>query len=63
MREPYKEAFKRVLPNITIVVDRIHFVRYIIHALDKIRIKVMKTYDKGSHEFYIYLKKGSAFPI
>ena len=60
MREPYKEAFKTVLPNITVVVDRFHFVRYIIHALDKIRIRVMKTYDKESHEYYI-LKKFKNF--
>ena len=43
MREPYKETFKTVLPNITVVVDRFHFVRYIIHALDKIRIRVIRT--------------------
>lgn len=60
MREPYKEAFNTVLPNITVVVDRFHFVRYIIHALDKIRIRVMKTYDKESHEYYI-LKKFKNF--
>ena len=51
MREPYKDAFNSVLSNITIVVDRFHFVRYIILALDKIRIRVMKTYSTESIQY------------
>lgn len=56
MREPYKDAFNSVLSNITIVVDRFHFVRYITLALDKIRIRVMKTYSTESIQYYV-LKK------
>ena len=56
MWQPYKDAFNTVLSNITVVVDRFHFVRYITLTLDKIRIRVMKTFPTDSDEYYI-LKK------
>ena len=56
MWQPYKDAFNTVLSNLTVVIDRFHFVRYITLALDKIRIRVMKTFSTDSDEYYI-LKK------
>lgn len=56
MWEPYKQAFNTVFTNITIVVDRFHFLRYITLTIDKIRIRVMKTYNKKDLNYYI-LKK------
>lgn len=56
MWQPYKDAFNTVLSNITIVVDRFHFVRYITLALEKIRIRIMKSFPVESDQYYI-LKK------
>lgn len=38
---PYKTAMNNIVPNVNIVIDRFHFVRYIMTSFDNIRIQIM----------------------
>ena len=56
MYRPYKDVAKWFLPNVTVVIDPFHYVRYIVDAIDIIRIRVMGQYDETQEEYKI-LKK------
>ena len=58
MWSPYAEAFRELIPEITVVVDKFHFIRYLTSAIDKVRIRVMKTFDKDSLEYHMLKSNG-----
>ena len=53
MYEPYLLVTKIMFPKAKYVVDRFHYITYIMDALDKIRIKLQKGYDIKSIEYKI----------
>ena len=57
MYEPYLLVTKIMFPKAKYVVDRFHYITYIMDALDKIRIKLQKGYDIKSKEYKILKNK------
>ena len=51
MYEPYLLVTTVMFPKAKYVVDRFHYIRYIMDALDKIRIRLQKEYEYGSKEY------------
>lgn len=49
MWKPYKIAVQQLFPKATIVIDRFHYVRNCIWAIDKVRKRIQKSlvYEKG----------------
>ena len=56
MYEPYLLVTQIMFPKAKYVVDRFHYTRYIMDALDKVRIRLQKEYGYNSKE-YRMLKK------
>ena len=50
MYEPYLLVQKAMFPNAKYVVDRFHYTRYIMDALDKVRIKYQKSFGYNSRD-------------
>ena len=57
MYEPYLLVQQIMFPNAKYVVDKFHYIRYIMEALDKIRIKLQKQYGERSKEYRILKNK------
>ena len=57
MYEPYLLVTKIMFPKAKYVVDRFHYITYIMDALDKIRIRLQKSYDIKSKEYKILKNK------
>ncbi|MEG0775799.1 ISL3 family transposase [Clostridium sp.] len=57
MYEPYLLVQKIMFPNAKYVVDRFHYIRYIMDALDKIRIRIEKSYSYNSKEYRLLKNK------
>lgn len=57
MYEPYLLVQKIMFPKAKYVVDRFHYTRYIMDALDKIRIRLQKEYDEKSYEYKLLKNK------
>ncbi len=57
MYEPYLLVTKIMFPKAKYVVDRFHYITYIMDALDKIRIRLQKTYGEKSYEYKILKNK------
>ena len=51
MYEPYLLVTTIMFPKAKYVVDRFHYIKYIMEALDKIRIRLQKEYGYGSKEY------------
>ena len=51
MYEPYLLVTKVMFPKAKYVVDRFHYTRYIMDALDKVRIRLQKEYGYNSKEY------------
>ncbi len=58
MWSPYAEAFRELIPNITVVIDKFHFIRYLTSTIDKVRIRVMKTFEKEFFDYHILKSNG-----
>ncbi|MFA7223127.1 MAG: ISL3 family transposase [Bacilli bacterium] len=56
MHQDYKDVFLEFNKNIIVMIDSFHFIRYALHGLDMVRIRVMKSFDESSIA-YILLKK------
>jgi transposase len=54
--DPYRELVKIAFPNAKLVADKYHFIRQLYWGLNDIRIKAMKSYQKGTVEYHL-LKK------
>lgn len=57
MYEPYLMVTKIMFPNAKYVVDRFHYVEYIMDALDNIRIRVQKEYGYNTKEYSLLKNK------
>ena len=57
MYEPYLLVQKVMFPKVKYVVDRFHYIKYIMEALDKIRIRLQKEYGDKSKEYKLLKNK------
>ena len=62
MWDTYKQISSSVFPNSIIAVDSFHVIKHLNLAMDTIRIKIMRKYDKGhsrleNAEMYYYMLK------
>lgn len=57
MYEPYLLVQQIMFPHAKYVVDRFHYTRYIMEALDKIRIRLQKDYGIKSREYKLLKNK------
>jgi len=57
MYEPYLLVQKAMFPHAKYVVDKFHYIRYIMEALDKIRIRLQKKYGEKSKEYKLLKNK------
>jgi transposase len=57
MYEPYLLVQKIMFPHAKYVVDKFHYIRYIMDAEDKIRIKLQKEYGEKSKEYKMLKNK------
>ncbi|MFD3388508.1 ISL3 family transposase [Ligilactobacillus salivarius] len=48
---PYRSLIKELFPNAFIIADKFHVVTQAYTAMNKIRIRVMKEYGTGTHEY------------
>ena len=55
MNETYRDVIYRRLPNVTLIVDSFHVVKYIAKALDDVRKRIMKPYKdiRRCDEYYL----------
>ena len=57
MYEPYLLVTQIMFPKAKYVVDRFHYTRYIMDGLDKIRIRLQKSYGYNSKEYRMLKNK------
>ena len=57
MYEPYLLVTKTMFPRAMYVADPFHYTKYIMEALDKIRIRLQKEYSEKSREYKILKNK------
>ncbi len=57
MYEPYLLVTQIMFPNAKYVVDRFHYITYIMDALDGIRIRQQKEYNEKSREYKLLKNK------
>lgn len=57
MYETYLIVTKLMFPNAKFIVDKFHYIRYIMDALDDIRIRLQKEYGYNSKEYKILKNK------
>ena len=57
MYEPYLLVTQIMFPKAKYVVDRFHYTRYIMDALDKVRIRLQKEYGYNSKEYRMLKNK------
>ena len=57
MYEPYLLVTKIMFPKAKYVVDRFHYITYIMDALDNIRIRLQKMYGEKSYEYKLLKNK------
>lgn len=57
MYEPYLLVTRTMFPKAKYVVDRFHYIRYIMDALDKVRIRLQKEYGYNSKEYRMLKNK------
>jgi transposase len=57
MYEPYLLVTTIMFPKAKYVVDRFHYIRYIMDALDKVRIRLQKEYGYESKEYNMLKNK------
>lgn len=57
MYEPYLLVQQIMFPHAKYVVDKFHYIRYIMDAVDKIRIRLQKEYGERSKEYKLLKNK------
>ena len=57
MYEPYLLVQKTMFPHAKYVVDKFHYIRYIMKALDDIRIRLQRNYGEKSKEYKLLKNK------
>lgn len=53
MWEPYRDIAHLYFKNAKVCVDNFHVVKLINYAFIKVRIRVMRKYEKNSDEYYL----------
>lgn len=56
MYRPYMDCFKRRNPKITFVIDPFHYIRYVTDAMERVRVRTMKSFTHDSVDYKL-LKK------
>lgn len=51
MWENYRDLAHRYFPNALVCVDSFHVVKNVNYAFDKVRIRIMNSYDRTSEEY------------
>lgn len=57
MYEPYLLVQKVMFPHAKYVVDKFHYIRYVMKALDDIRVRLQKSYGEKSKEYKLLKNK------
>ena len=57
MYEPYLLVQKAMFPHAKYVVDKFHYIKYIMKALDDVRIRLQKEYGEKSKEYKLLKNK------
>ena len=57
MYEPYLLVQKAMFPHAKYVVDKFHYIRYVMKAVDDIRIKMQRGYSEKSKEYKLLKNK------
>ena len=57
MYEPYLLVTQTMFPKAKYVVDPFHYTRYIMDALDKVRIRLLDNYGYNSYEYKLLKNK------
>ena len=52
MWKPYRDLAKKLFPRATIIIDRFHYVRNAIWAMDNVRRRVQKEVSKAEYKFF-----------
>lgn len=66
MNAGYEHLIKRLFPNAQIIIDRFHLVQLINRSMNKLRIQIMNTFNRGTNEEqkkYRRLKKYWRLPL
>ncbi len=51
MFSPYYDIARKLFPNAKIVLDRFHIVQHLSRAMNRLRIQIMKQFERKSHEY------------
>lgn len=53
---PYREVVKKCFPNAILAADPFHYTRYVVDALDGVRMRLVHKYevDKKNYEYYMF---------
>ena len=51
MWENYRDLAHRYFPNALVCVDSFHVVKNVNYAFDRVRIRIMNSYDRASEEY------------
>ena len=57
MYEPYLLVQKAMFPHAKYIVDKFHYIRYVMKALDDIRIRLQRNYGEKSKEYKLLKNK------
>lgn len=57
MYEPYLLVTKAMFKNAKYVVDRFHYIEYVMNAVDEIRVRLQKTFGYNSKEYKLLKNK------
>jgi transposase len=56
MHRPYRDAFRKWCPKATIAIDPFHYIRYVVDAIESVRIRAMSRFLESEPEYRL-LKK------
>ena len=51
MFSPYYDLAKQLFPCAKIVLDRFHIVQHLSRAMSRVRVQIMKQFERKSHEY------------
>ena len=51
MFNPYYDITKKLFPSAKIALDCLHIIQYLSQTMNRLRIQIMKWFDRKSHEY------------
>ncbi|RSI58642.1 Transposase [Streptococcus mitis] len=48
---PYYDLVKQLFPKARIVLDCLHIVQHLSHAMSRVRVQIMNQFERKSHEY------------